>query len=316
MGSLFAFLSAFGFSLANVMIRKGTTATSKNNGAFISMVLTTAISGIVFTIIGLSRGWPIVTWKGVFWFCFAGVLTTFFGRTLLFTSIQLLGSVRATALKRLNPFFAVIFGVALLGEQITTTLILGMFLIFISFALLIYENYKTNQKEQSKEIAASLETGKEQNSSTNNLKKILAISYIYGILSSICYALGYVVRKVGLGEIDEPFFGTFLGAGVGALIFVVMAIFKERYRLPVKAAFTKFEFWLFGAGVATSLGQIFYFIALSKIEVTRVALISSVEVVFTLFLSVILLKKVENLNGPVIIASILSMAGAMILAVG
>jgi len=317
LGSFYALMSALGFSSANIMVRKGTSESSKNNGAFISMVITALISGVIFIGIGLSRGWPLLSWEGIFWFCLAGILTTFFGRNLLYTSIQLLGAVRASAIKRLNPFFAVLFGVGLLNEPITLPLMLGLLFIFISFTLLIYENDKKSNRQHNKEVSVDSEAITETHKKkTMKVYNVISKSYIYGIASSVCYALGYVVRKVGLSEINEPFFGTFLGAGVGVLVFILMAGFKERYSISVKTSFEKFEFWLILAGVSTSLGQIFYFLALSKIEVSRVALIASVEVVITLILSAIFLKKVESLNGTVILACILSMAGAMILAMG
>ncbi|WP_017727538.1 DMT family transporter [Halalkalibacterium ligniniphilum] len=320
MGSLFALLAALGFSLSNVMIKRGTTKASKNNGAFLSILITALLSGFAFIVVGLSNGWPIINVNGFIWFCIAGVLTTFLGRTLLYNSIQYLGSIRATAIKRLNPFFAVILGVLLLNEPFTLPLFLGMILIFSSFAMIIYDNYKANTDNVNKQLAADVEAPETNLTTKNrrrfNLKKDLNITYLYGIFSALCYAFGYVARKIGLGEIPEPFFGSMLGAGVGAILFVITAMFRERYRVAVIATFTKFEIWLIMAGVFSSLGQIFYFIALSKIEVSRVALIASTEVLLTIFLSMFFLKNYETYSRMVIFAALLGMVGAMILAVG
>ncbi len=321
MGSIFALMAALGFSLSNVMIKKGTTKASKNNGAFVSILITALLSGIIFIIVGLSNGFPIINTKGVSWFIIAGILTTFLGRTLLYNSIQYLGSIKATAIKRLNPFFAVILGVLLLSEPFTLSLFIGMTLIFGSFGILLYDNYQANNlKSSESETAASVDA---EASSANkkiwknvNLKKIISFSYIYGILSAVCYAFGYVARKIGLAEIPEPFFGAMLGAGVGTILFVITALFRERYRVSVVATFTKLEIWLIFAGLFSSLGQIFYFLALSKIEVSRVALIASTEVIFTILLSMVFLRKVESYNRLVIFAALMGMAGAMVLAIG
>ena len=318
MGSLFALLAALGFSLSNVMIKRGTTKTSKNNGAFVSIILTFLISGTVFITIGLSRGWPILNATGLLWFVIAGVLTTFLGRTLLYNSVQYLGSVRATTLKRLNPFFAVILGITILKESFTLTLFVGMVLIFSSFALLIYDNYKANEKLKKNEVAAGtvgyvpIQPKKKK----FNWKEFISVAYLYGILSALCYSFGYVARKMGLAEIPDPFFGSMLGAGVGALLFVITALFRERYRSAVVATFTKLEWWLIFAGVFSSIGQIFYFMALARIELSRVALIASTEVLLTIFLSMIFLRKVESYSRLVLFAALIGMVGAMILAIG
>jgi drug/metabolite transporter (DMT)-like permease len=144
MGEIFAFLSAIGFALANVMIKKGTTKGSKNNGAFVSILLTALMSGIFFIIVGLSKGWTVLNGEGIFWFVIAGFLTAFVGRNFLYSAIQHLGSVRASALKRLNPFFTVILGVVLLNEVVNGTLFIGMALIFCSFGILIYESNRAS----------------------------------------------------------------------------------------------------------------------------------------------------------------------------
>lgn len=316
MGELFALLSAIGFSTANVMVKKGTTTSSKNNGAFISILLTASISGIIMIGLGTSRGWPSLNGTGIFWFVLAGILTSFLGRTLLYSSIQHLGSIRSTAIKRFNPFFAVLLGVLLLGESITIGLISGMLLIFISFSILVYESYKSNLlKKQEKEMNTVI-VQDFRGKILRILRGIGNYGYVYGLVSALCYAFGYVVRKNGLTEIPDPFFGAMLGSGVGTLTFVIMALFQERYRTEVKTSFTHFRPWLICAGVMTSAGQILYFVALSNTAVSRVALIASIEIIFTIFLSAWVFKTHENLTVKVITASLVSMVGAALIALG
>jgi drug/metabolite transporter (DMT)-like permease len=321
MGEIYAFMSAIGFALANVMIKKGTTKNSKNNGAFLSVILTTLIAGIFFIGLGLSRGWAVLNLEGILFFMLAGIFTAFLGRNLLYSSIQHLGAVRSTAVKRLNPFFAVILAILILNETMTFTLFIGMILIFFSFGILIHESYRSKQaKEQdiyelgdSNAIETSLGIIKK---TIILLRQFVSIGYFFGLVSAFCYSLGYVARKYGLKEIPDSFFGALLGSGVGAVCFVLMALFQERYRIIVSSTFKQFQPWLFTAGIMTSLGQILYFLALYHIEVSRVALIASIEIIFTIFLSAWVFKTFENLNITVITASIISMLGAAIITLG
>lgn len=308
LGELIALLSAVGFSLSIVMVKKGTKVDSKNNGAFISILLTAMISGVLLIILGLSRGWPLLTQEGMIWFILAGIFTSFFGRSLLYSAIQQLGSVRSTAIKRLNPFFAVILGVLLLGEPLTIMLLIGMTVIFVSLGILYQDSYQAN--------IANNEGNEGTVTEDKKVKSIVNIGYVYGISSAACYALGYVLRKNGLLEIPDPFLGSMVGAGVGCLVFVVMALFQKRYRYIVKSSFSHFEPWLIGAGIMVSVGQILYFVALSYTAVSRVALIASIEVIFTILLSAWVFKTRESLTRKVIFASLLSMVGAGIIAVG
>src|SRR4051794_35429453 len=125
-GEILALLAAFSFGCANVMVKKGVSPTSKNNGAFLSVLITFALAGIITLARGLFQDWPHYTTKGIGWFVLAGILTAFLGRTLLFSSIQYLGSVRASTLKRLNSLFSVLIGVLFLHESMNVMILIGM----------------------------------------------------------------------------------------------------------------------------------------------------------------------------------------------
>ncbi|GAX91354.1 DMT family transporter [Effusibacillus lacus] len=319
MGELVAVMAAASFAAANVMVKKGTTASSRDNGVFVSILLTAAISGLIVIAAGIINGFPTLTKEGVFWFVLAGVFTSFIGRIWLYSSIQHLGSVRASAVKRLNPFFTVLIGLFFLGDPLTIPLLIGMLMIFSGFIVMIIQSFRSSAKGNA---AATVEPGRfvESHSMRSKivltLRSIANLGYMYGPISALAYAVGYALRKKGLLEIPDPFFGTMLGAGVGALIFAVMALFQDRYRASVKSAFFQFRPWLFFAGIATSTGQILYFMALNLITVSSVALIASTEVVFTFFLSAWVFHTQEEMTKTTIAAAFVSMTGAAVIALG
>jgi drug/metabolite transporter (DMT)-like permease len=59
----------------------------------------------------------------------------------------------------------------------------------------------------------------------------------------------------------------------------------------------------------SSLGQILYFAALGEIPMSRVALISSMEVFVTLFLGAWVLRRRETLTPALVLAAVLGFAG-------
>jgi drug/metabolite transporter (DMT)-like permease len=308
MGELFALLSAIAFASSNVMVKKGTTPSSKNNGAFISILFTAMISGIIVLAMGLFYGWPSLNTEGFIWFVLAGMLTSFLGRTFLYSSIQHLGSVRASAIKRLSPFFAVLIGVILLNERLTATLIVGMIFIFLGFVMLAVQSVYSDHREKKDDVISA--TSK----SIHIMKSIANLGYIYGPISSLAYAFGYAARKKGLTEIPDPYFGTMIGAFVGISLFAIFALFQDRYRASVKLTFTQFHPWLFFAGISISVGQILYFMALAHIAVSRVALISSIEVILTLLISSWIFKTQEGITRLVLFAAVISTLGAGLIA--
>src|SRR5712692_433560 len=321
MGEFFAILSAISFGSANVLINrgivnKGPASSSQDNGAFVSILLTIVIAGLMVIAMGLHRGWPALNPAGIFWFGLAGILTAFIGRVFLYSSIQHLGPVRAATIKRLNPFFAVLIGILLLGEPLTAMLIAGMVLIFSGFIILILQGYRlslTGKGARASDAPIVVTQKTWVKPLKESLHSIANLGYVYGPISALAYAFGYLGRRLGLMEIPDPFFGATLGAMVGASIFLIMALFDKRYREAVRSTFSQFHWWFFLAGVAGSVGQIFYFTALNYSAISRVALISSMEVFVTIFLSIWIFKARENLTPQVIVAAFISIAGTALI---
>jgi len=296
MGEMIALLSAVLFGAGNTLIRKGSVSSSSRSGAFVSVLLTFAISGLGFVVAGLFRGWPAFSFEGTLWFMLSGLLIAFLGRLLLYLTIQYIGSVRSSAIKPLNPFFAVFAGFVLLGERITQSLWSGMALIFAGFVILVVQSLR---------IARNLHTDPARSSLTG---------YAYGVLAAVVYGLGMVFRKMGLVEMPDPYLGTMISAAVGIAVYLAMALFNGGYRQAVIHSFTRFDLWMFMAGTAISVGQTMHFAALQYIEVSRAAMILSLETIFTLFFSAWIFRTRENITPGTVIAAILSMAGAGIIA--
>ena len=323
-GEILALVAAFSFGCANVMVKKGVTPISKNNGAFLSVLITFGLAGIITLAKGLFQDWPQYTTKGIGWYVLAGILTAYIGRSLLFTSIQHLGSVRASTLKRLNSLFTVLIGVVFLHESMNLMVFSGMIMIFASSSFLMYETIISNRRLQKNETAAANEsTVVKSNKNVNKsilwikrFKLITSLGYMYGVVSALAYSIGYVVRKEGLSEIPDPFFGTMIGALVGILIFLIISLLKKTFQQSIVQTFTYFQPWLFAAGIAISLGQILYFSALMFSDVSRVALITSTDVIFTLILSAFIFKTHEGTSKTVYLAAIIAMIGAGFIVIG
>lgn len=228
------------------------------------------------------------------WLAAAGVFTAFIGRVFLYASIEHLGAIRASAVKRLNPFFAVVLGVTVLGEQLCGHMVWGALLIVASFGLLVQAQWR-----------GAVPTGASPDS-------CLHLGYLCGPLSALGYALGYLMRKAGLQDTPDPFFGAMVGTLVGAALFVFAGRWSEPYRRAVQATWRRPKPWLYAAGVMGSFGQILYFAALNESPMSKVALVVSMEVFFTIGLSLLFLA--ERLSWRVALAALLGFAGTALLA--
>jgi drug/metabolite transporter (DMT)-like permease len=244
-----------------------------------------------------AHGMPPIERASLLWFAGAGILTIFIGRVFLYASIQRLGAVRASAVKRLNPLFSVLLGVLLLGERVDGPMALGMLMIGASFGVLIRQSLRAAGAAAAPAAPRSVRA------------TLVNLGFFYGPVSALAYACGYVARKEGLLGMPDPAFGTMFGSIAGALMFVLIAQFVDSYRRALRLTFSVFNPWLFAAGVLSSAGQLLYFAALNSSTIARCAMIGSMEALFTIFFAVAASRSLKQLNGPVLLAAALGVAG-------
>ena len=139
------------------------------------------------------------------------------------------------------------------------------------------------------------------------------LGYIYGPISALAYATGYLARKQGLIILPDAAFGAMLGALVGGILYIIAGIFLDRYRADICSTFTVFNPWLFAAGVLSSLGQVSYFVALTHSPISQIALITSMEVFLTIFITTVFFRNHEQLTSGVMVAALMATAGTIVI---
>ena len=297
LGQMLALCSAASFAFGNNFISR-TSRSGGDKGVMFSVLVTMGMSALLWLAIdggGVGELNLAATWPGIAWFALAGVLAMFLGRSLLYKSIQSLGVTRSTAVKRLNPFFSVMFAALLLSEPITRLDATGMLAIAAAFGILIRESF--------------LRRG------SNLAQGITPASYVFGVGAALVYALSYVARKLGLGVAPSPTFGTLVSAMAGFLCFAAMSVFSVRTRQNVLQIFSRLDRWIVLSAVLVSMGQIFLFAALAFEDVSTVVMIASLEIFISISLSRFLFRNEERLSPQLLVAAGLAMSGVLFVAV-
>ncbi len=302
-GDLVALLATLCWSLAHLTIARGAGGKGDDNGAFLSILMTVVIAGVVWLGFGLHQGWSRLNAGGMLWFALGGALTIYIGRVFFHSSIQYLGALRGSSVKRISPLFAVILGVTILGEPMTAPLLIGMLLIFSGIGVLVHESMSTRGTARSVDRIDD----------RGGLGRWINIGFVYGTVSALAYAAGNVARKFGLVHMPDAAFGTMFGALVGAVLFVLTALVVQSYRQAVRSTFTRFNPWLFTAGIVASCGQLFFFVAMDMTSVSRASLIVSTEVFVTMLLMVLLFRGREKLTIAAMLAATLGGAGTAVI---
>lgn len=295
-GEILALFSALSFALFNVTISR-TRRSGGDKGVLFSVIVTILFSGALFVLLEAGRV-PLSGEEGIaaglFWFAFAGVSAMAFGRTLVFSSIRRLGATRASAVKRLNPFFSVLLAALILSEPVTGPDLAGLGAIAVAFLILVRGSLR--------HAARAPEAG--------------PLAYGIGAAAAFAYAVAYVGRKLGLAEMPAPALGTFVSALAGFATFAVLAVFSRAYRPMFRGVFRNVDRPILLSALFVSVGQVLMFAALAYAPVSTVVMISSLEIFFSIFLSWLVFRTETRPDGAVLVSASLAVCGVLLVASG
>lgn len=295
LGETLALLSALAFALCNVTV-SATSSSRGDKGVLFSVIVTIGFSAVVFLAFEAGRT-PLPATAETLWglmlFAAAGVSAMAFGRSLGFSSIRRLGPSRASAIKRLNPFFSVVLAALILAEPITALDGLGLLAIACAFGILVIDSMGRARAAQA---------------------TVTPLAYGIGAGAAFAYALAYVGRKAGLDLVDAPALGTLVSAIAGLAAFAALAAVSPGYREMFRGVFRHIDRPVAFSALLVSIGQLLMFAALAHASVTTVVMISSLEIFFSVFLSWIVFGTERRPGVSVILAAVLAFAGVLFVA--
>jgi drug/metabolite transporter (DMT)-like permease len=296
-------------------------------------MLITTLSNVVIlscAIAILGFGGYLSSWDttGFLWFVGSGLLTSFLGRNMLFTSIGLVGSSRAAAIKNTAPMFTVAVAVFFLAERLSPMAASGIGLACLGLFLLIYEafhNPRSNRERRADEketTEAMLEpetlvedaSKPASNPSGPSGVSTVIIGTLIAVLAAIFFGLGQGIRKVGLEYMPDVFIGATIASWTALVSYLVMSVLRGRADLVFRASFANFHpyFWL--AGLTTTIGQLGFFTAIMFAPVAHVSVIAASETLLTIFLAAVIIGQAENISRQIIVAACFVFAGAAVIA--
>ena len=292
-GQLLALASAVCFAMSNTFIGR-TSQSGGDKGVVFSVMVTVVMSLALWLVFEGLPSRDTISVPALWAFALAGVCAMVFGRSLLYESVRRLGVSRASAVKRLNPFFSVLLAALILGEAINGRDTLGMVAIAAAFGLLIAERGVGKGAKGPADISAK--------------------AYMFGVFAALAYALAYILRKIGLDLMPSAAFGTLVSAVTGLAVFGVRAVVSPVARGHLLGVFGFLDRWVVLAAILMSAGQILLFAALAKEAVSTVVMIASLEVFLSIFLSVVVFRTEARPGAFVIIAAFLATLGVILVA--
>ena len=132
---------------------------------------------------------------------------------------------------------------------------------------------------------------------------------LYAILSAVFAALTAIFAKVGIKNINSD-----LATAIRTVVILLITwgiVFFGQKAAAIKELTSLNWIFLILSGAATGLSWLFYFKALQLSDVSRVAPVDKLSIVFVIFLSFLILK--EPLSPKVIIGALLICAGSIVM---
>ena len=251
---LYGLASAFLFALSNHFTNMGLERSDARAGTLVS-IATSAIAYWLFAPFFL-HGWYWLTTAAVM-FAIVGIIRPAISTTLAISSIKMMGPTLTSSLTATTPIFGSIFAILILGERLSLPVAVGTIGVVAGAV-----------------VAAWNPIG---------LKRtwpLWAIGLPLG--ASLIRAIGHIVTKYGLFEVDSPSFAVLVGNTVSL---GTAMLFYRRPGTPSRASGG--NLWFIAAGIANALSVQFLNNALAIGDVVSVVPIVSATPVFTLLMGLL-----------------------------
>ncbi len=289
----FAFVAACGFGSGIVFIRIGTRRVSPPTATFMTVlsgaILITALA-VLLKPQDIKELQPI----NFTWFAVMAALAYPAARVLMNTAISWVGASRAAPWASLQPLFALALGMAFLGER--PNLLVGLGTPLIVFGLIL--------------VVLAGSTGRQALSegTLRNLGFILAAG------GAMCFASRDVISRHVVGNITDPLVTASMALLLGCVMLLVLA--GKDLAANLRSGNIRYLAICGLAGICQGIAVASLFQALSRAPVTVVSPINASSPLVTLLLVHLFLQRLELVTPRLIIGTVLSVAGVIIVVLG
>jgi drug/metabolite transporter (DMT)-like permease len=306
LGGFLALLSAATFALNNACVRRGVLSGS----ALQAMAITVPIGVPLFLFaaaatgsLGAVMGFSPTALAAL---SLAGILHFVWGRYCNYRAMRAIGTNLAAPVQQVNLIFTLAVAIWILGETLTPLRVLGIALILLGPGLTMREG-----NGKSGEAAPAAAAAHEQ---LPAFQPRYLEGYAFALLSATGYGLSPIFIRLGLEErgLGASMAGGLISylAATAVMALVLLWPGQLRQAIAVKPEAAK---WFTFSSVMVCVSQMFFFMALAIAPVTVVSPINRLTIVFRLYFSRMLNPQHEVFGGKVILGTVVSLVGAVIL---
>lgn len=298
-GYLLSGLALVLFTVAILATKAASNRIALSTGFLIATAVNVVFAAVALVVQLLLRGEGL-TWsaQALLLFAAAGAFATYLGRWFFYESVARFGPAKASVFQISSPLFVALLTWLVLDEKLTRPAIFGMALTLTGLVLVAYKpGFFTRQH---------LPVGTFEN---GFFKRILASVLVLGLISSLAYAIGNVLRGAAVRTWPEPVAGALIGAIAGLTLHALLTPKKTALLRDFKTANQQGMLLYVVVGVANISGQICTIASMRYIPLSVAALVTLCTPLLVIPLSVYLFKDQEAMRVTALIGAVLTLMG-------
>jgi len=251
--------------------------------------------GLVLTAVmlwSIGTGFSGLTVNNSIPFIVTGIIGNIFGLISTTMAIHEIGASRAHAFISASPLITAVLGAAFLGENLTVFLFLGIIIIVIAGGTLSYRIHSNQTAQEMKRPV---------------------FGFGLALYSTVAIGVFTVLQKYGLNQGVTPLEGLFIRFLTGSILYAIYLLIA-RPEIDLKDSYRSPNFiW---ASFLLTVSALLTLIGLNILPATLVAGLKRTAPLFTVLLSVFMLKGIEKIDWQTFVIAAAIVAGALLAIVG
>jgi uncharacterized membrane protein len=323
LGGFIALLSAATFAFNNASMRRGVLTGTVLQAMAITVPIGLPISIAVAVATGSLAAVAGFSSRALVALSLSGIMHFVWGRYCNYRATRAIGTNLVAPIQQINLIVTLLLAIWILGETLTPLRMLGIALVLLGPSVTLGERTsKPTQALGATALGADVTTQDLADSPADEpiaaapmvFRPHYAEGYFWALLSATGYGLSPILVRIGLeGKGLAVSIAGNLVASLAAT--VVMGLFllpprRLRHALAVGREPAK---WFTLSGILVAISQLFLYMAMSIAPVTVVSPINRLSILFRLYFSRLLNPQHEVFGGKVVLGTIVSLTGAVVL---
>jgi len=312
--TVLALLAAVTFAANNATLRRGVVGGTLSQAMVVTLLLGTAMVWIAVLAVGGTGHLQAFPLRSTLLFSAAGLLHFGFGRYCNYRATRAMGTVLVGPVQQTSVLITLVLAIVLLSERLTTLHIVGIALIIAAPMLAARAHAPASFRPFRR--ASEAESTQVEARSAAGFQPKLGEGYLFATFSALAYGSSPILVRQAMVE-GNGMAGGLAGAAVAytAATVGVVAIVICQGGLGRSLTMSRPTLgWYSAAGVTAAASQIFVYMALAIAPASVVIPIQRTSLVMRVWLARVLNPELESFDGPVLLATVVSLIGAVALA--